>query len=81
MTITGNATDLSCDGGNKTHAFLLSKLCTNGSYDESVCIPQLDEQRPYRIGLGVWALVVMAFGVFGNVFTLLAIPYAAGRQR
>ena len=78
MSVTGN---LTCDGENKTHIGLLSKLCVNGSYDEDLCIPQLHQQRPYRMALGVWALIVMAFGVFGNIFTLLAIPYAAKRQR
>ena len=40
-----------------------------------------DEKRPWRIALGVWTLIVIAVGIFGNVFTLLAIPYAARRQR
>ena len=78
-----------CNGANKTdihsHKQLcvnISKLCVNGLYNEVLgCIPHLDEQRSYRIALGVWSIIVTIFGLFGNLFTLLAIPYAAKRQR
>lgn len=73
---------LVCTDQIKGHIYQLSKICVNGStYSRDVCIPELDQQRPYRIAIGIWALVVMIFGVSGNIFTLLAIPYAAKKQR
>ena len=77
----GHVDHLSCDAEHKTDVGILSHLCVNGSYDQNLCIYHLDEQRPYRIALGIWALIVMMLGVFGNLITLLAIPYAAKRQR
>ena len=70
-----------CNPHNDTHIGALSKLCTDGSYDKTLCIPDLEEQSPYRAGLGAWGLVVVFFGVFGNLMTLVAIPYAAKRKR
>ena len=81
-----NKTILTCHG-NDTYGYedivLLSKLCTNGSnvngwYD---CVPASLYHCPYRISLGVWALIIMFIGVLGNLLTLLAIPYAARRKR
>ena len=74
--------NLFCSEQNKSHIYQLSKFCVNGStYSKDLCIPELTQQRPHRIAIGVWAFVVMVFGVFGNIFTLLAIPYAAKKQR
>ena len=53
----------------------------NGSFDVSFCINLLDDRRSWRVALGIWSVVVAVVGVFGNIFTLLAIPYAAQRQR
>jgi heme/copper-type cytochrome/quinol oxidase subunit 2 len=80
MTNYSGIDEIACDGKNKTHIGLLSTLCVNGSFNELHCMPP-DEKRPWRIALGVWTLIVIAVGIFGNVFTLLAIPYAARRQR
>ena len=61
--------------------FDLSKLCVNGSDDGSLpCLPD-DGNNPYHIALGVWAIIVIVFAVPGNILTLLAIPYAAQKQR
>ena len=78
MTPHDNISYFVCDGTNN---YYLSKLCVNGSYEETLCIPELDRQLPYRVALGVWGLIVMVFGVIGNLLTLLSIPYAAQKQR
>ena len=83
--------NLTCDIRNKTHIAILSTLCVNGSFDfdlcngcdggmENLCLPE-DEKRSWRIALGIWGLVVSFIGVVGNIFTLLAVPFAAQRQR
>ena len=77
-----SATNLVCNGLNQTHIYILSKVCMNrDTFEKDLCVPGLDQRRPCRIAVGVWALIVMTFGVFGNIFTLLAIPYAAKKQR
>ena len=53
----------------------------NGSFDVSFCINLLDDRRSWRVALGIWSIIVTVVGVIGNIFTLLAIPYAAQRQR
>ena len=66
-----------CDKGHLTYngAFI------NGSFDVSFCINLLDDRRSWRMALGIWSIIVTVVGLFGNIFTLLAIPYAAQRQR
>lgn len=81
MTLKHNTKEFSCNKNNQTHLGYLSQLCTNGAYDKLLCIPDLEEQIPFRAGLGVWGLVIVLFGVFGNLLTLLSVPYAAKRQR
>ena len=74
-----NTTDtLVCSESNAGN---LSVLCTNGPFDKRMCIHNFDEQFPYRIGLGVYGLFVVFFGCFGNLFTLISLPYAAKKQR
>ena len=56
----------------------LSKFCTG--YHENApdnCIPPADHRR----ALGVWASIIAVIGVLGNMLTLLAIPYAAQKER
>ena len=53
----------------------------DGSFDVSFCINLLDDRRSWRVALGIWSIIVTVVGVIGNIFTLLAIPYAAQRQR
>ena len=80
MTNFSEAFNLTCDIRNKTHIGILSTLCVNGSFREDVCVPE-DEKRQWRMALGAWAIVIVLIGIFGNTFTLLAVPYAARRQR
>ena len=70
-----------CNPHNDTHIGTLSRLCTDGTYNKTLCIPDLEEQSTYRAGLGAWGLVVVFFGVFGNLMTLMAVPYAGKRKR
>ena len=91
MSNTSQVFNLTCDGRNKTHIGILSTLCVNGSFDvnicngcdgmiENLCMPE-DEKRSWRMALGIWGLIVSLIGIVGNIFTLLAVPYAAQRKR
>ena len=80
MSNASHVFNLTCDGENKTHIAILSNLCSNGHFREDLCVPE-NEKRPWRIALGAWALVIALIGICGNIFTLLAVPYAARRQR
>ena len=66
-----------CDKGH----LMYNSSFVNGSFDVSFCINLLDDRRLWRVALGIWSIVVTVVGLFGNIFTLLAIPYAAQRQR
>ena len=81
MVSQTNVSDISWNKENITKSGIYSILCVNGSFNASLCLPDIDETRPWRIALGVWTLFVIIVGILGNVFTLLAIPYAARRQR
>ena len=72
---------LACDANEKCNLFNLSNLCTNGTYNETRCIPDLEERIPFRVGMGVWGIIVVLFGVLGNLITLISVPYASKRQR
>ena len=66
-----------CEKGH----LMYNSAFVNGSFDVSFCINLLDDRRSWRVALGIWSIVVTVVGLFGNIFTLLAIPYAAQRQR
>ena len=66
-----------CDKGH----LMYNATFVNGSFDVSFCLNLLDDRRSWRVALGIWSIVVTVVGVIGNIFTLLAIPYAAQRQR
>ena len=66
-----------CDKGH----LMYKGAFVNGSFDVSFCINLLDDRRSWRVALGIWSIIVTIVGVIGNIFTLLAIPYAAQRQR
>ena len=66
---------------NVTYANYLNEMCTGRQFVEEICIHNFEEQRPWRIGLGVWGLIVLVFGGFGNLFTIVSLPYAARKQR
>ena len=68
---------------------LMSHYCVNGSAsslesDEwyKLCFPtHKDAGGIGRTLAGVWALVTMIVGIFGNLLTLIAIPYAKWNRR
>ena len=66
---------------NETYANELNEICTSELFDKELCIHNFATQWPRRIGLGVWGLVVLVFGGFGNLFTIVSLPYAARKQR
>ena len=72
-----------CDSDNKdkSHLLYISEFCTNGTNNKAIYIPELDEKLSSRAGLAGWGLIVALFGVFGNLFTLISVPYASKRQR
>ena len=66
--------------------FWLSYLCTNGSDTTGLeCYNNFyaSNQTAYvfRKGLGIWLILVGLFGSFGNLYTLLSIPFAANRKQ
>ena len=66
---------------NESYANELNKMCTSVIFEKELCIHNFEEQLPWRIGLGVWGLLVLVFGGFGNLFTIVSLPYAARKQR
>ena len=56
MGTNNNTNIFTCNTSNKTHLGYLSELCTNGTYDKEICIPELEEKIPFRACLGVWGL-------------------------
>ena len=66
---------------NDSYANELNNLCANVQFDKELCIHNFEEQWPWRIGMGIWGLIVLIFGGFGNLFTIVSLPYAARKQR
>ena len=66
---------------SETNAKNLSRICTDEQFNKEFCIHDFDEQLSWRIGLGVWGLIILLLGGFGNLFTIVALPYAARKQR
>ena len=63
--------------------YMLNVLCTNGSDSSNLeCVkdhgPITDASR---ISTGVWHIFIAFIGIFGNITTLIAIPYAAKKKR
>ena len=60
----------------------LSILCTNGSDTSSMeCVTITDPTHlVMRYILATWFLLIFIFGTFGNLATLLSIPFAAKRR-
>ena len=58
----------------------ISKICVEEPYTEEYpCYPDyLKESGPY---FGTWCLFISFLGMFGNLLTMLAIPYAANRKK
>ena len=62
---------------------MLNEMCTNGSNPSNLeCYkdhgPMTDASR---ISTGVWHILIAFIGIFGNITTLIAIPYAAKKKR
>ena len=58
----------------------ISKICVEEPYTEEYpCYPDyLKEIGPY---FGTWCLFISFLGMFGNLLTMLAIPFAANRKK
>ena len=73
-----------CNGTE--HKFWLSYICTNGSDTtgyECYNTYYTQHQLGYiiRKGLGIWLILVGVIGGFGNLYTLISIPFAANRNK
>ena len=75
----GNLTTLSCDS---TLVINFSHFCLSHAEDfPDNCFPS-DEIFPgFRRAVGIWCIVNAVIGSMGNLLTLLAIPYAAKRNK
>ena len=63
--------------------YLLSEICVNGSDTTSMeCVLTSYDARTWilRYIVGTWLAVVSLVGIFGNLITLLSIPFAAKRK-
>jgi hypothetical protein len=68
---------------------LMSRYCVDGSAADldldkwnELCFPAFKEESTVGRNLaGVWALFTMILGIFGNLLTLIAIPYARWKRR
>lgn len=67
---------------------VLSQACVNGSFKElsldewnERCFPTHLENLGLRTATGLWALFNFLVGSFGNVLTLMAIPYAKSKRK
>ena len=63
--------------------YWLSRICINGTYsNEFECVKFYSQSVTIiRKGIGIWFLCVAILGTFGNLMTLIAIPYAARHKR
>ena len=65
-----------------TQVFNLSSFCTNLSKTEEeskICFPE--DIRSFSILAGIWCIINAIVGFSGNLMTLLAIPFAARRNK
>ena len=77
-----NWNNLICDKSRVNNVSFLSKACVDGTDDGTLdCLPHEEIEVICRIVLGVWGIITIIIGVFGNVLTLVAIPYAAYKKR
>ena len=63
--------------------YLLNELCTNGSNSSNLeCYKDHGPMtEASRIITGAWYIFIAFIGIFGNLTTLVAIPYAAKKKR
>ena len=63
--------------------YLLNDMCTNG-FDASTleCFKSYGQMTDAsHISTGIWHIFIALVGIFGNLTTLIAIPYAAKKKR
>ena len=73
---------ISCDQQNGTLALL--QLCTSSCFPESTyeCVKDLNADIQYlRYTVGLFLALISAIGIFGNVITLLSIPFAMKKEK
>ena len=77
-----NWNNLVCDKARVNNISFLSKVCVDGTDNGTLdCLTEDADEVKYRTALGIWAIVILIVGVFGNALTLLALPYAAHKRR
>ncbi len=69
---------IDCNGTE--NVFTLRLTCTEGPTAPANCFP-VKISLTFRTFAGTWAIFIGLTGILGNMLTLLAIPYAAKRQR
>ena len=80
---------------NTNHRHILSDICINGTewgLDLAAldCVPSAKRYDTnnglgsviygLRIAVGIWCILVSVAGIFGNLLTLLALPYAKKKR-
>ena len=70
-----------CNIGNEEYN-VLSEVCTNGSDTSNFeCVKIIDETTMLiRYASGIWFLLISLLGTFGNLATLICIPFSARRR-
>ena len=63
--------------------YLLNDMCTNGFDDSTLeCFKSYGRMTDVsHISTGIWHIFIGLVGIFGNLTTLIAIPYAAKKKR
>ena len=57
-----------------------SQICTEQPYTEDYqCYPEY--LKNIGVYFGIWCVFISVLGMFGNLLTMLAIPYAANRRK
>lgn len=71
---------MSCDSNA---SFSMSEFCLSAWKENDdftlECLPELFDEIFGTI-IGIWIIINGTIGIFGNLFTLIAIPYAAKRK-
>ena len=73
--------ELSCST-NLSEILLISDLCTNDlsrPLNGDLCFPK--ELADVSIYLGAWSIFIGILGFFGNLMTLIALPFASKRKK
>ena len=73
---------ISCDQQNGTLALL--QLCTSSCFPDSnyECVKDVNAELQYiRYTIGLFLTLISAIGIFGNIITLLSIPFAMKKEK